>query len=132
MQTEEFIARVENSSSELDSQGAREATMATLEALCEHLPAEQVRRLASQLPQPLSQVAEDGASRAGNSPPGISLNDFYRKVAERGGFSAEAAAVFAPVVARTLNEAVTDSEAADVALELPDELSVLISPGGGA
>lgn len=126
MQTEEFVARVAAAAPGRDPERAFEMTVPTLEVFCAHLPAEEARRLAAQLPQALADVAEAGGSRSDTSARAIDLNEFYAKVAERAEVSGEEATEYADAVIRVLKDAVSDGEIADVALELPPELSSLL------
>lgn len=123
MQTTEFIDRVANSGAR---ETARQATFVSLECLGEHLPAEESRRLAAQLPAELGEAVTAGGARGDKSREPIALADFYAKVAERAGLEDASARDYAHAVGRTLRVAVSPGESSDVALELPGELAELL------
>lgn len=105
-----------------DTQRAAELTItATLETLNERLTGGEAKDFAAQLPkevqpalQPKTEEAED-----------FSLDEFYRRVAERAGVDIETARVDAQAVMRVLREAVTFGELDDVMAQLPAEFNIL-------
>lgn len=132
MQTEKFIDQVKAAGPSLEktshSEHARSATLATIQALGEHLPVEQTRRLASQLPRELAQAAEAGAElNGGRQPETIQLAGFYEKVALKANIPHQDAAGYARATTQTLREAITAGEMSDVAFDLPRDLSGLLS-----
>ena len=127
MQTDEFVARVEHQGPGLGAETARAATLATLQALCAHLPATQTHQLASQLPQDLAQAAEIGGGQADRSQRPVELSQFYADIAGKTGVEHDDAARYARAVTRTLHQAVTNGEISDVALDLPEDLAGLLA-----
>lgn len=127
MQTEEFIKRVRRAGPDLDPEAARAATLATVHTLCEHLPAEESRRLAAQLPNELAVAANEGGKRADLSNRPVELSQFYEQVALRAEIPHSDATGYARAVTRTLKDAVGAGEISDVVLELPPELTELLA-----
>jgi uncharacterized protein (DUF2267 family) len=128
MQTETFVDQVMTHGPQMDRDRALNATHVTLRALCEHLPAEQTRRMSAQLPETLSKAADAGALEAGKD--GIHVNDlenFYTKVASRGELSRDEARGISRAVARTLKHAVSGGELVDVTIDLPAEMAELVA-----
>ena len=83
MQTEEFVNEVARVANLSDHELAAAVSRATVETICAHLPAEQVRELASQLPKDLTQAAEAGRTQTTESPAEISQDEFFKQVAIR-------------------------------------------------
>lgn len=129
MQAEEFIDRVEQYGPAIDRESARAATLSTLQALCEHLPYEEGRRLAAQLPEELAEAIDEGRKRKRGdiSRQPIELSAFYDKVSRLSGVPHADATGYTRAVMRTLKQAVTDGEITDVALELPPRLDELLA-----
>jgi uncharacterized protein (DUF2267 family) len=104
----------------IDQEAARRATDAVLETLAERIAGGEVDDLISRLPialhAPLKRARDRGDGRARK----MSLEDFVRRVAERGAVSAPGAREQTRAVLRTLREAVGDDEFFDVTVQLPD------------
>ncbi len=126
MQTDRFLAHIYNECPQLDPDVVHECTLIVIDALCEQLPAEQARRMASQLPEEIGEAAENGSARSDTSAVPISLEDFYGKVQFRTELSNEDTQPFVKAVLQTLNTAMSDSEKGQVVLELPSELDQLL------
>lgn len=127
MQTDQFIAHVNRACPDLDADVAHQATLITLETLCEQLPLNQAKRMASQLPGELTQAVEAGGDRGETSDVPISLTEFYSKLMFRTELSEDTTRRVAKAVAQALQQAVSDGEISDVALDLPPELDQLVA-----
>ena len=128
MQTEDFIARVEQASGVNDRTVATNVTFATIESLCLHLPQEEIRKLTSQLPSELSQSAlKGGQQHTGDAEGSVALDDFYSKVATRANMDANDVQEPVRAVINTLKQAVTTGEFVDVTFDLPPDLNTLLA-----
>ncbi|MES1947570.1 hypothetical protein C84B14_09487 [Salinisphaera sp. C84B14] len=128
MQTEDFIARVEQASGVNDRTVATNVTFATIESLCLHLPQEEIRKLTSQLPSELSQAAlKGGQQHRGQAEGSVALDDFYSEVATRANMDANDVQEPVRAVINTLKQAVTTGEFVDVTFDLPPELNTLLA-----
>ncbi len=128
MQSETFISKVMMHGPEMSRDRALNATHVTLRNLCEHLPAEQTRKMSAQLPEALANAADAGAEAAGKQGRNVQhAEDFYKSVASRADLSLEDARGVSRAVARTLKQAVSDGELIDVTIDLPSEMSELLA-----
>lgn len=127
MQTDRFIAHVYEACPQLDPDVAHQGTLITLDTLCEHLPADQTREMAAQLPEEIAEAVEGGGKRADTTDVPISLEALYDKLMFRTELSEDDTRALARAVARTLDRALSEGEAKDVALDLPGELEQLLS-----
>lgn len=127
MQTEEFLLRVQDRGPEGDADSLRAATIATLEVLGQHLPTEEARRMAAQLPKELAESAAIGGAemQSGEGPAGVDA--FYGQVAIRAGLDIDMAMGYASAVIAVLKKAISDGELTDVALALPTTLTDLLN-----
>lgn len=127
MQTEEFINRVEQAGIS-DRTVATNVSFATIEALCLHLPQEEIRQMTSQLPSELSQAAlKGGQQQSGDAQGTVELDQFYSEVATRSNMDAADVREPVRVVINTFKKAVTTGEFVDVTFELPDDINTLLA-----
>ncbi|MES1929111.1 hypothetical protein SADO_07642 [Salinisphaera dokdonensis CL-ES53] len=127
MQTEEFINRVEQAGIN-DRTVATNVSFATIEALCLHLPQEEIRQMTSQLPSELSQAAlKGGQQQSGDAQGTVELDQFYSEVATRSNMDAADVREPVRVVINTFKKAVTTGEFVDVTFELPDDINTLLA-----
>ncbi|BBL81210.1 hypothetical protein RxyAA322_30640 [Rubrobacter xylanophilus] len=127
MKYEEFIAEVRRRAS-LGSDGEAEAaSQATLRTLAERLAGGEPHDLASQLPRELAEYARYEGEQKSDP---FSLEEFYRRVAEREGVGVADASRHARVVMEVVREAVTAGELGDVRSQLPAEYGPLFGEGG--
>jgi uncharacterized protein (DUF2267 family) len=127
LQYSEFLRRVEEQiaadRSVSDARRAAEnATTATLETLNERISGGEARDLAAQLPQEIQPALRPKAEEA----EGFSLEEFYRRVAEREGVDIETARIDASTVMGVLSEAVTSGELDDVMAQLSEDFNTLL------
>ena len=126
MQYPEFLRRVEEQieatqpASETQ-RAAERAIAATLETLSERVTGGEAADLAAQLPEELQAPLR----RAPEAAEGLSLEEFYQRVAEREGVDIETARNDASAVMTVLGLAVTPGELDDVMAQLPSEFNVL-------
>ena len=105
-----------------DTQRAAElAITATLETLNERLTGGEAKDLAAQLPKEVQPALQPKSEEA----EAFSLEEFYRRVAEREGVDVETARIDAEAVMRAIKEAVTFGELDDVMAQLPAEFNIL-------
>lgn len=127
MQYEEFVERVEAQlgPAHLDPYQpgrAKLAINATLTTLGERISGGEAGDLASQLPEPLkTSLSVKSEDEAGD----FSVQEFYRRVAEREEADIAVASIHASSVVRTLREAVTGGEVDDIRSQLPEEFAPL-------
>ncbi|MBS63419.1 DUF2267 domain-containing protein [Salinisphaera sp.] len=127
MQTDRFIAQVYDGCPQLDPDVVHQSTLITLDALCEHLPKGQTKDMASQLPDEIAEAVIAGGNRAETSDVPVSLEEFYYKLMFRTELGEADAKTLARNVARTLNDALSEGEAKNTALDLPGELADLLN-----
>ena len=127
MQTDRFIARVYDACPQLDPDVVHQGTLITLDTLCEHLPKGQTKEMASQLPDEISDAVIAGGNRSETTDVPISLEEFYSKLMFRAELEQADVEALARAVARTLNDALSEGEAKNTALDLPGELSDLLA-----
>jgi uncharacterized protein (DUF2267 family) len=117
MPAEEFIERVGDRAG-IEREAAWRATDAVLETLADKLAGGEVDDIAAELAPALRESLERGRTRNAKR---MSLGDFVRRVAEREGVSTDEAREHVGAVLRTLRDAISDDEWADLTAELPDE-----------
>jgi uncharacterized protein (DUF2267 family) len=125
LQYSEFLRRVEEQIAanwSVSDTAAENAITATLEALNERISGGEARDLAAQLPQEIQPALRPKAEEA----EGFSLEEFYRRVAEREGVDIETARIDASTVMRVLREAVTPGELDDVMAQLSEDFNTLL------
>ena len=127
MQTDRFIAQVYDACPQLDPEVAHQGTLIALDTLCEHLPVGQTRDMAAQLPDEIAEAVQAGGERADTSDVPISLAAFDEKLMFRTELGEDDTRALARAVARTLNQALSEGEARDAALDLPGELEQLLA-----
>jgi uncharacterized protein (DUF2267 family) len=126
LQYPEFLRRVEEqiaaTHSDSDTQRAAERTIvATLWTLSERITGGEAKDLAAQLPEELQPTLQRTVEEA----EGFSLEEFYRRVAEREEVDIETARRDASAVMTVLREAVTPGELDDVMAQMPAEFNIL-------
>jgi uncharacterized protein (DUF2267 family) len=97
---------------------------ATLRTLGDRISGGEARDLAAQLPKPLK---EDLETVPENAEP-FGVDEFIRRVSERGQVAPEEARSGAVAVLTTVREAVTPGEFDDVLSQLPQEYRELVGP----
>jgi uncharacterized protein (DUF2267 family) len=97
---------------------------ATLETLADRISGGEAQDLASQLPQPLKEPLQKPREEAER----FDVDEFVRRVAERGHVDPEEARNGAAAVLVTVREAVTPGEFDDVLSQLPQEFRELVGP----
>jgi uncharacterized protein (DUF2267 family) len=122
----EFLRRVEQQIGATqpitDTQRAAEqAITATLETLSERLTGGEASDLAAQLPAQLQAPLERSAEEA----EGFSLEEFYRRIAEREGADVDTARNDASAVMTVVGMAVTAGQLDHLRSQLPAEFNVL-------
>ena len=127
MQTDRFIARVYDACPQLDPDLVHQGTLITLDTLGEHLPKGQTKDMASQLPNEIAEAITAGGNRADTTDVPISLDEFYAKLMFRTELEKADAEALAKAVAGTLNDALSEGEAKNTALDLPGELANLLA-----
>lgn len=126
MKHDEFIEEVRERGHLSSREEAEVAVKATLQTLAERLVGGEPHDLASQLPPGLAEyVRYDGEQE--RDP--FSLEEFFRRVADKEETSDSDAAHHARVVMGVLQEAVTRGEIDDVRSQLPAEYAFLFTPG---
>ena len=123
MKYDEFIGQVQHRAQLPEEGDATYAARATLMTLGERLAGNEPLDAASQLPDVLKEFLTDG--REAGEGIRFSLEDFYRKVANREGTDIETARRHAIVVMSVLREALTPGEWEDICAQLPDEYNEL-------
>lgn len=127
MQTEEFVSEVARAANLSDQDEAAAIARATVETICAHLPAEQVRELASQLPRDMTSAAEAGRTQTTENPVEVSQDEFFQQVAiraERDRVEIEPAVRAAITV---FKRALSRGETTDIVLDAPHELDALLT-----
>jgi uncharacterized protein (DUF2267 family) len=99
-------------------------TQATLKTLADRLTAGEALDLAAQLPKQLQLRLRPGMEAAER----FSLAEFNRRVAQRAGVDAAAAATGVGAVFTTLREAVSGGEFDDLLTQLPDDFAEVAQP----
>jgi uncharacterized protein (DUF2267 family) len=97
---------------------------ATLRTLADRISGGEAQDLASQLPARL----QDDLRPAREEAEAFGVDDFVRRVAQRGGVGPEDARTGAVAVLTTVREAVTQGEFDDVLSQLPQEYRELVGP----
>jgi uncharacterized protein (DUF2267 family) len=124
MQHDQFIGQVQHRA-QLGSRGdAERAVRATLETLAQRLVGGEATDLAAQLPRELGEHLRQAGSGGGQR---FSLDEFYRRVAEREGIDIGKASYHARAVIEVLGEAVSLGEMRDVRAQLPAEFDPLFA-----
>ncbi len=101
---------------------AENAITATLETLSERITGGEARYLAAQLPKEIQPALRSKAEE----PEGFSLEELYRRVAEREGVDVETVRIDASAVMRMIREAVTPGKLDDVIVQLPKYYNTLL------
>jgi uncharacterized protein (DUF2267 family) len=127
MNDEQFIAEGKNLA-ELDSdEDARKAIGATLETLRERLAGEEPSDLAAQLPPEIAPYLEGPGGQES-----FSVEEFYRRVAQKEGVSNDEAVRHARAVATVVHTAVTEGELDDIRSQLSDGYKELFGQSGAS
>jgi uncharacterized protein (DUF2267 family) len=123
---EDFIRRVADRAA-TDEETARLAAEVVLETLGERLAGGEVEDLAAQLPVELRPALARGNARSRGKAVRLSLDEFAAYVAEREGVRLEQALDHVGAVLRTVRDAVSDDELADLVEQLPAAYVDLLS-----
>jgi uncharacterized protein (DUF2267 family) len=97
---------------------------ATLQTLADRITGGEARDLAAQLPGPLKEDLQKPREEAES----FDVDEFVRRVAQRGHVAPEEARTAAMAVLITTREAVTPGEFDDVLSQLPQEYRELVGP----
>ncbi|GAP98686.1 DUF2267 domain-containing protein [Leptolyngbya sp. NIES-2104] len=127
MNYDQFIKSVKDSGQFSDRDSAIKATKAVLETVRERLLGDEASNLAAQLP---AELADCLRGREGQMGDNFKIEEFYTRVANRGGVDIEAAATYARTVMTVLSQAVSPGEFADVRVNFAkdyDELFVEVA-----
>ncbi len=108
----------------LPEETAERIEHATLRTLADRISGGEAQDLASQLPGPLKDDLRPPREEA----EAFDVDEFLRRVAERGDVGAEEARTGAVAVLITVREAVTPGEFDDVLSQLPQEYRELVGP----
>ena len=123
--TEEFIERVADRAG-LEPEAARRATEAVLETLGERISAGEIEDLAAQLAPELRIPLERGNIGTRGKAQRMSTTEFVEFVADREGIPLDRAWEHTSAVLRTLREAISEKEFADLMAQLPDDYAELL------
>ena len=126
MKYDEFIKEVQERGHMDSRERAAEAAQATLGTLAERLAGGEPHDLASQLPPELAEHVRYDEEQKSDP---FSLEEFFRRVAEKEGTDEPDAVYHARVVIEVLQEAVTKGEIDDVRSQLPTEYAPLFEAG---
>jgi uncharacterized protein (DUF2267 family) len=108
----------------LPEETAERIEHATLQTLADRISGGEAEDLAAQLPGPL----KDDLQPAREDAEAFDVDEFVRRVAERGDVGQEEARTGAVAVLITVREAVTPGEFDDVLSQLPQEYRELVGP----
>jgi uncharacterized protein (DUF2267 family) len=126
MKYHEFIKEVQERGHMASREEAEEATRATLGPLSGRLAGGEPHDLASQLPPELAEYVRYDEEQKSDP---FSLDEFFRRVAEKEGVDEPDAVYHARVVVEVLQEAVTKGEIDDVRSQLPPKYAPLFEAG---
>lgn len=127
MTYDELLLAIQRRAGLASTADAERITTAVLSVLSERLAGGEPGDLGAQLPPELAAaLAPRGSGEA------FSIEEFDRRVAERGGGSSEQAHARAAAVLTTVLEAVSPGERDDVLAQLPDDVATLVGDLGGA
>ena len=124
MRFHDFIGKVQNLADLPGEQDALKTTRVTLETLAERLAGNEPNNIAAQLPEEIGRFLTTEQTE-GES---FSLEDFYRRVAEKTGADETDARHQARAVMAVVNEAITSGEMRDIRSQLPNEFNSLLYP----
>jgi uncharacterized protein (DUF2267 family) len=108
----------------MDEDTMERVERATLQTLAERISGGEAQDLAAQLPGEL----QDSLRRPGEVAEAFGVDEFVRRVAERGEVGPDEAGTGAAAVLITVREAVTPGEFDDVLSQLPQEYRELVGP----
>jgi uncharacterized protein (DUF2267 family) len=120
----ETFTRTTAERSGLPEETAERIEHATLQTLADRISGGEAEDLAAQLPGPL----KDDLQPAREDAEAFDVDEFVRRVAERGDVGQEEARTGAVAVLITVREAVTPGEFDDVLSQLPQEYRELVGP----
>ena len=103
---------------------AERVAHATLRTLADRISGGEAQDLAAQLPKPL----QDDLRQTREEAEAFDVDEFVRRVAQRGHVDPEEARTGAAAVLVTVREAVTEGEFDDVLSQLPQEYRELVGP----
>ena len=125
MKDHEFVANVRDLAEVSSNEEAEKAVRATLETLRERLAGQEPQNLASQLPGDLGEPL-NGTGGQDN----FDVGEFYERVSQKEGVSADEAVRHARAVTAVLQTAVTTGELEDVRDQLTDDYNELFGTPG--
>ncbi len=126
MKYQEFIKEVQERGHMASRESAEEAARATLRTLAERLAGGEPHDLASQLPEELAEHVRYDEEQKSDP---FSLEEFFRRVAEKEGADEPDAVYHARAVMEVLQEAITKGEINDIRSQLPPEYAPLFEAG---
>jgi uncharacterized protein (DUF2267 family) len=109
----------------LDTEGARRASEAVLEALAGRISGGEVDDLVTRLPARFRPALERGKLRSHGVARRMSLDEFLQRIADLEGTTPDQAEEHARAVFATLRQTVGEKEFRDVTAQLPKEYAVL-------
>lgn len=125
MDADEFVQRVQGEAELDDAQQARAATEATLWTLGEHLSAGEAADVDALLPEGLRGSL---TASSDETPAEFSVEEFYRRVADREDVDPDDATVHVRAVTAALAAAVGENPLQDVREQLPNEFDSAFEP----
>ena len=125
MDADEFVQRVQGEAELDDAQQARAATEATLWTLGEHLSAGEATDVDALLPEGLRGSL---TASSDETPAEFSVEEFYRRVADREDVDPDDATVHVRAVTAALAAAVGENPLQDVREQLPNEFDSAFEP----
>ncbi len=126
MKYQEFVKEVQERGHMASREEAEQASRATLRTLSERLAGGEPHDLASQLPPELAEYVRYDEEQKSDS---FSLEEFFRRVAQKEGVDEPDAVYHARVVIEVLQEAVTRGEIDHLRSQLPPKYSPLFEAG---
>lgn len=125
MDADVFVQQVQGEARLADARQARAATEATLRTLGEHLSAGEAADVDALLPEGLRGFL---TATSDETPAEFSVEEFYRRVAEREDADPEAATTHVRAVMAALAATVGVNELQDVRQQLPNEFDSVFEP----
>jgi uncharacterized protein (DUF2267 family) len=122
---DDFVYRVARRAG-LDTDGARRASEAVLEALADRISGGEVDDLVTRLPAQFRPALERGKLRSHGVARPMSLDEFLQRIADLEGTTPNQAKEHARAVFATLRQTVGEKEFRDVAAQLPKEYAGLV------
>ncbi len=115
MKYDEFIKQVQTLAQIDSREEAEKATQITLETLKERIVGDEASQLAAQLPE---EIAKHLRGREGQGGDHFKIEEFYKRICDRGGVEPETAAIYSRGIFAALELAVSPGEFTDVKINL--------------